>query len=390
MKLTADKIAVLDLPKGKSEAFFWDEDIPGFGLRLRRVRKASRWIFQYRAGRLQRRLTIGALTAISAPQARKAASEIHAKVRLGGDPAGDKAEDRARQAETVGALLKPYLEFKRQQLAPRSFEETERHLVKHCKPLHSTPIAKLDRRAIAARLAAIATNSGNAAANSVSASLSAFLMWAVQQGMIEHNPAIGTVHYPTKSRDRVLTDTELAAIWRATSDTSDYSAFVRLLLLTACRRNEIAGLRWSEIVDGRIVLPATRTKNGRQHMVPLSAAASEVLAARPVRDGGDLVFAARGEKQLTGWTERKQALDQRIATNGDKVPGWRHHDLRRTCATRLAELGVQPHIIEAILNHQSGHKGGVAGVYNRSTYEIEKRAALDRWAEHITRITFSP
>ena len=335
MKLTADTIAVLDLPQGKSEAFFWDEDISGFGLRLRRVRKASRWIFQYRAGRLQRRLTIGALTAISAPQARKAASEIYAKVRLGGDPSGEKAEGRARQAETVGALLTPYLAFKRQELSPGSYVETQRHLLKHCKPLHGIPIAKLDRRIIAARLAYVAANSGNTAANHVNESLSAFLSWSLQQGLIDSNPANGTTRYPEKSRDRVLSDDELRSIWKATSDSSDYSAIVRLLMLTACRRDEIAGLRWSEIIDDRIVLPPSRVKNGVQHSMPLSPVASELLAQRPVTT--DLVFATRQGRQLSGWTKLKAALDTTVEAT--TLHRGSHHDLRRTAATEWPNSG---------------------------------------------------
>jgi integrase len=380
MNLTADAIAALDLPEGKQEAFFWDDSIPGFGLRLRTVGRASRWIFQYRAGRQQRRVTLGALTAISVAQARKAASELHAKVRLGGDPSGDKAESRARQAETFGAILLPYLEFKRQELRRGSYVETQRHLLKHCKPLHAIPIAKLDRRAIAARLAYVAANSGNTAANHVNDSLSAFLSWCMQQGLIDSNPANGTTRYPEKSRDRVLTDAELKAIWESTADDSAYSGVVRLLLLTACRRDEIAGLRWSEIIGDRIVLPPNRVKNGLQHSIPLAPMASELLSQRPIRAGQDLVFATRQGRQLSGWTKLKSGLDRRL---GDKVVDWTHHDLRRTCATRMAELGVQPHIIEAVLNHVSGHKRGVAGVYNRSTYEREKATALALWADHV-------
>jgi integrase len=383
MKLTPDTIAALDLPPGKVEAFFWDDDIAGFGLRLKPTRKASRWIFQYRHGRRQRRVTIGALTALSATQARKAASDLHAKAHLGHDPAGEKAEQRVRSAETMGALLKSYLVFKRDQIAPRSYVEVERHLMKQCKPLHSLPIAKLDRRAISGRKAAIATKSGNVTANRVHASLSAFLAWCMQEGLIDSNPALGATRYPEKSRDRVLGDQELKAIWAATSGADDYSAVVRLLILTGCRLNEIAGLRWSEIVDERIVLPSTRTKNGRQHVVPLAPVALDILAQRPARPDRDLIFGRRHDRPLCGWTVLKTALDKRIDESGAELEPWTHHDLRRTVATRMAELGVQPHVIEAVLNHVSGHKHGVAGVYNRSTYEREKMAALALWGEFV-------
>src|SRR5262245_14987652 len=132
MRLTADTIAALRWPEGNAESFVWDEDIAGFGLRQRSERKSSRWIFQYRKGRKQRRVTIGAFTALTPAQARKVAADLHAKVHLGQDPAGDKSEQRTRAAETMGALLKAYLPHKREALGGRSYVEVQRHLVKHC------------------------------------------------------------------------------------------------------------------------------------------------------------------------------------------------------------------------------------------------------------------
>jgi integrase len=383
MKLTAETIATLDAPADKAETFVWDETVPGFGLRLRRQRNASRWIFQYRHGRQQRRITIGALTAVSPTQARKTAAELHAKVRLGQDPAGAVSQERARAAETFGALLKPYLEFKRGQLAPRSFAATEYHLVRQAKSLHALPIAKLDRRAVASLKADIASTSGNVTANRAHATVRAFLSWCMQQGVLEHNVALGMTHYPERSRTRVLAGDELKTIWAATSGSDHYSAVVRLLMLTACRRNEIGELRWSEIVDDKILLPADRTKNGRAHVVPLSLAARDILAKVPARPNRDFIFGRMHHTPLRGWQKLKAALDKRIAESGAKLAPWTHHDIRRTVATRMAEIGIMPHAIEAVLNHLSGSKAGVAGIYNRSTYEREKAAALSLWAEHL-------
>jgi integrase len=378
MRLTESTVTALSLPDGKSELFFWDGDVPGFGLRLRKARAASRYVFQYRANGRQRRVTIGTLTAISAAQARRAASDLHAKVRLGADPAGERAEGRARAAETVGALLKPYLEFKRPHLAPRSLIETQRYLLKHFKPLHPIPVAKLDRRTIASRLSAIAADNGPSAANRTADAITGFLGWCIGQGVIDSNPAVGVTRQPEKARERVLTDDELVAIWRATSDVSDYSAVVRLLMLTACRLREIALLRWSEIADHRILLPPHRCKNRRAHSIPLVPLAAEIVAGRG--GVGDLIFGLMSNN----WTNLKTALDKRL---GGQVAPWTHHDLRRTVATGMANLGVQPHVIEAVLNHVSGHKSGVAAVYNRSSYEPEKRAALERWADHVQTVT---
>jgi integrase len=136
-------------------------------------------------------------------------------------------------------------------------------------------------------------------------------------------------------------------------------------------------LRWDEVHDDQIILPGSQTKNGRTHVVPLTDQVQTILS-RLRRDARQSVFGRRGGG-FGDWPRGKAALDARIR----KVVGWTLHDIRRTVATRMAELGIQPHIIEAVLNHVSGHKGGVAGIYNRATYDKEKREALNLWAEHV-------
>ena len=158
---------------------------------------------------------------------------------------------------------------------------------------------------------------------------------------------------------------------------------VKLLMLTAQRRNEMGGLRWSEIdmAAKTITLPGERTKNGREHTMPLSADALAVLRSIPHRDERDLCVRGCRRWALLDGRAAKVRLDE---TLGNAVKPWTLHDLRRTGATRMADSGVQPHIIEAVLNHVSGHKGGVAGIYNRAAYEPEKRAALDTLASYIS------
>src|SRR5262249_2938439 len=145
---------------------------------------------------------------------------------------------------------------------------------------------------------------------------------------------------------------------------------------------EIGGLQWSEVDLARklIVLPAARTKNGRQHEVPLSTQALAILKRLPRRNSTDFIFGKRSG--YSDWGRAKQELGQRL-----RIAPWRIHDLRRTAATQLGELGVQPHHIEAILNHYSGHRAGVAGVYQRAKYEPEMRAALQKWADYVEKIT---
>ena len=363
MRFTQKTVDALDLPPRKAEAIIFDDDLPGFGLRLRRG--GSRvWIYQFKIGDRHRRLTLGSATAVPLAQARKIAAELHAKVRLGRDPAGEKAEGRMRAAETMAAVLQIYLARKRASLKPGSYAGVERHLLKHCKPLHGLPLAKVDRRTITNRIAVVATKSGPVEANRVSSSLAAFFAWGLREGLVDINPAAGGNRAPEQSRERVLDDNELKAIWNATEDDDDYAAIVRLLMLTGARAGEIGGLRWSEIDGDRILLPAARTKNAREHVIPLAAATRALLDARPRRPDRDFVFGRRQNRPFTGWSVCKDALDARL---GSAVLHWTHHDLRRSMATRMAEnLDIEPHIIEAVLNHVSGHKHGVAGVYNRA------------------------
>jgi integrase len=382
MRLTDKAIAGLALPAGKNEAIFYDDDLPGFGLRLR-AGGSMRWVYTYKIGVQHRRITVGMPAVLSAARARATAAGLHARVRLGADPAGEKLEGRIRAAETMEVALRSYLAQKRGEVRLGSYTGIERHLVKHCRRLHGLQLVKIDRRAIAAMLGAVASNSGPIEANRVRASLSAFFAWCMREGLADANPVIGTGRRPEKSRQRVLSDAELMAIWKATAGPDDYSAIIRLLTLTGARAAEIAGLSWSELRDDSIVLPSARTKNAREHIIPVTAPVRTILDVRSRRADRDFIFGRREGRPFTGWSVCKDLLDARIEAAGASIAPWTPHDLRRTAATRMAELGVQPHVIEAVLNHVSGHKAGVAGIYNRATYEPEKRQALTLWSEHL-------
>ncbi|GEO18293.1 tyrosine-type recombinase/integrase [Microvirga aerophila] len=390
MKLTKQTLAKLSLPSGKSDLIVFDDDLPGFGLRLRAGGKRA-WIAQYRVGSKQRRVTIGTPEALDPDRARQAAKAVLAKVQLGGDPQTEKAEGRARAAVTLGAVAKRYLEERaKPNLKPRSYEEVERHLTRHWAPLRELPIHRVQRANVAARLGEIATENGRFAANRARASLSAMFSWAMGEGLVDANPTIGTNKATEEvQRDHVITDSELKAIWQACQH-DDYGRIVRLLILTAQRREEVAAMTVGELdladpKAARWSIPKERTKNGFPHDVPLSATALEIVSAAPKREGRDLLFGS-GEGGFQGWSKAKAALDRRIVKTGAKVRPWRLHDIRRTVATRMADLGTLPHVIEAILNHVSGHKSGVAGIYNRATYAKEKREALNLWAAHVSEL----
>jgi integrase len=378
MKLTPSLVDGLKLPAGKIEHTVWDDALTGLGIRLRGA--TGTWFFRYRYGRQHRRVTLGATSALSANEARKLAADLYAKVAAGLDPAGERYEQRARSGETVGALIDPYLAFKTRELRPRSLYEITRHLRLNAKALHPIHIAKLDRRAISTCRTAIAVKRGEVTANRTMASLSAFAGWCMQEGLIESNPVLKTAKYAEKTRERVLSDVELRAIWQATGSGRDYDAIIRLLMLTGCRAGEIAGLRWDEVADDTIILPGNRTKNGRQHIVALAPPAQAIIAMQPHIDL--FVFGYRRGSSFSAWSKSKRMLDQRIAASGfEFAESWTPHDLRRSFATRLSDAGVPPHIVDELLNHVSGHKHGVRGVYNRANYLNERRAALLLWAD---------
>jgi integrase len=398
MKLTVGNTPALELPAGKADHVVWDDDIPGFGVRLR-AGGSRVWVFQFTIGEKQRRMTLGAVTSesfktIKDPDGtvvklgiRDQVAQLHARVRLGQDPAADKAEGRRRATETFEAVARKFLSFQKGELRPGSYRQVERHITRLWKPLNESQLKAIDRRAVATIITDIKEKIGAVSANRAASTLSYFFSWAMGQGFTEANPLIGVAKFSEEARERVLSDGELRLIWNAGGD-DHFGAIVKLLALTGQRADEIASLRWSEVSNDVIVLPPGRTKNARPHSVPLAKPALNILLAQPRRadDDGilrDLVFGV-GQRGFSGWSRCKERLDERVAKeNGKPLPGWRVHDLRRSVATGMADLGVQPHVIEAVLNHVSGHKAGVAGIYNRSTYEPEKRQALDLWANHL-------
>jgi integrase len=360
--------------------WLWDSAVTGFGAQRRKG--GVFYYLRYRIGGVQRMPSIGKHGSPWTPDtARDEARRLLGQIASGADPL---AQRNAPAPETFGAALERYLERKRDQMKPRSYAEVERHLCHHAKPFHKRNLGEIDRRAIAQRLGEIEAASGPVARNRVRSSLSAMFAWAIREGLLELNPVTGTGKADEESRDRVLTPAELGTIWRNLGE-GQFADIVRLLILTGQRREEIGGLRWDEVVaaegglaSAALVLGAARTKNRRQHVVPLAPAAAEIIERQP-RTERPYVFGI-GEGGFSGWSDAKAALDARVKL----AHPWTLHDLRRTCATHMAELGIAPpHIIEACLNHVSGHKGGVAGIYNRAKYAADVRAALELWAEHV-------
>jgi integrase len=350
----------------------WLSDTHVTGFCARRQTNGVFYYVRYRHNGTQVVRSLGRHGPLTPDTARAKALQLLGTVAGGTDPYA-----RELSGEGFATAVHRYLERKRGSLKPNSFTDIERYLRNHSAPLHRLRLDQIDRRKVAALLGEIETSSGPVARNRARGALSAFFSWCVAEGLLELNPVTGTaVANENGSRERVLTQAEIRQLWRGLDD-DPFSEIVRLLLLTGQRRNEIGLLRWAEVdlAHKMIVLPPARTKNSRTHELPLSPQALAILARQPRRNSTEFVF---GERGFTSWSAEKAKLDKRAP-----IAAWTLHDLRRSCATHLGELGVQPHHIEAILNHYSGHRAGVAGVYQRAKYESEMRAALQKWADYL-------
>ena len=359
-----------------------------------RVQSGTRtWVIRYTVDGVKRQRSLPLTHTYR--QARDLARELRLEAKRGRDVVAERREElavkraqergeRQRSQRLLGRLVDTYLGDAADKLRPTTMRDTTRYLRTVLAPLHDHDADALDQRTIASVLAQVAAERGRTSANRARAYLSACLSFGVTTGMLERNALIGTKRpQPEQRRDRVLDNSELAAVWRACDPATDFGVIVRLLTLLAARREEVGAMRWSELdlAQGLWRLPPERTKNNRPHDVPLSALAVAILNTRTRRGGRVFVF-GRGEDSFSGWSKAKARLDAEIALSRP----WVLHDLRRTAVTGMAEIGIQPHVIEAVVNHISGHKAGVAGTYNRAQYSQEKRAALQRWADHVERI----
>jgi integrase len=392
MKLNAQTIRTITAPEGKTDWVAWDHSLPGFGLRLRG--NSRTFIIQYRIGKQQRRESLGDVRKVKLEAARTIARNRFAQIQLGTDPGAEKVKARAAAtitALTLNAVAGRYLEAQKdpdpkKSLRSSTLKSAQRHLRVHWGPLGNRPIGEIKRSEIAARLQEIIKEYGRTAAARARGVLSAMYTWAMKEGLCENletNPVAFTndpLAGIDNSRDRVLEDPELAAVWHACRD-DDFGKIVRLLILTGCRRDEIGSLKWSEIDlgAGTMTIAAERSKNRRAHSLTLPTMALDILKSIPRRDGRDFVFGQRGGGYAR-WGWHHTALRERLG----EMPAWTLHDLRRTFRTGLGKLLVPSHIAERCLNHIKGDK--VEATYDRYKYEREIASAFAMWADHVAAI----
>jgi integrase len=376
-------VSALTLPEGKNDFIFWDDDLPRFGVRIRRRpsdgTQHGRYLIQYRVGGKQKWVTVGDSAVLTPAQARDKARQMLASVELGGDPAGEKQAARAAAAVTFKAVVEQYIAAERATWSKDSLSQKLLYLTRgdYCRALYSRPISSIVRKDIAAVINGVRAHHSDNTGKQTRKHLSALFSWALGQGIAtqEANPVLDT-HEPKSSgpRQRALRPDELKAVWDACESAGEYGKLVRLLILTGCRRDEIGELRWSWFAPDMSSFTIPKTKNGTSHTVPVTPLMRSIFDTVPRMVDRDQLFGVWAEKGFADWSAGKLRLGDGLAEP------WQLRDLRRTMRTGLGKLKVAPHISELAINHK---KRGLIATYDTHTYADEIADAFARWSDHV-------
>jgi integrase len=421
-------------PPPAGRVTYWDKTLPGFGLRVAAPRPGSAegrktWIAMGRVDGKAVMETIGTLAQIpKVERAREKAREAIGKMRAGAKPLEERRDDRRRrEAEAAAAaaaaieaingrfevvarswLAEGWQRSKQRRRWSTSYADEVKRMLEHdvFPSWSDRPIKSITRKDVDALLDAKAArrerrrkgreNGAEVQANRVLTRLRTLFGWAIAQGHIDADPSAGVaIRGEETERERYLDDDEIGWFWRGTERAGwPFGSIFKIMLLTAQREGEVAGMRWSELDFDRQtwIIPPERTKSDRAHVVHLSELACEVLREAP-RMGGDLVFPSRVGTVISSFTKPKERLDvamvaQKREVTGDpvvEVDAWVLHDLRRTAATVMAEkLKVREEVADKILNHANRRRAGsLAKVYNRADYLDERRAALEALGRYV-------
>jgi integrase len=365
-RLLTDRFcATVKVRDGEVQTDYFDTQVSGLALRVSEARKS--WTLHCTLGGKRRRLTFGNYPALSLAGARTRADEAKAAVAAGHNPS-------ITATETLKDICELYMARDGAKL--RSAEWRRRLLDRHVYPtLGARPIAEIRRSEIVRLLDVVEEGSGPAMARQTLALVRKIMNWHATRSDDFLSPVVrGMARTQERARDRLLTDDELRAIWKA--DEGLFGDYVRFLLLTAARRNEVAQMTWAEVAEGDWTLPAARNKTGVDLVRPLSRAAQAIIAGLP--KGGEFVWSPNGRKALTNFSNSKAAFDKASGTRG-----WRIHDLRRTARSLMSRAGVDKDHAERCLGHVIG---GVRGIYDRHEYHREKAQAFEALAALIERI----
>jgi integrase len=379
---------------------------------------AKSWAVRYRFDGVPRKVTVGSYPGVSLKAARATAKQLQGKIASGLDPGSEKKTDKERakalaaakksaEKDRVELVVEQFIEryAKKQN---RSWEETARILrtevagplreKKPPPPWNGKALPAITKRDVHELLDSVVDRGAPIMANRVFAALRRMCGWAVERGILTTSPCDGLkAPAPERSRDRILSEEEIRLAWKACDEIGwPYGPVVKTLILTAQRREEVAGMRWAEVdLDAKTwTIPKERAKNNIEHVVALSDQALAILKDLPrIKDGkkdSPLVFSGNGKVPVNGFSKSKEEIDAKILKalreakeDAEALPRWTLHDLRRTATSGMARLGIAPHVADAVLNHKSGAIKGVAAVYNRYRYEPEKAAALATWGRFV-------
>lgn len=377
----------------------WDDEPRGLGLRIYPSGEKV-FVLSYRLAGKKKLFTLGSYgDDLTLDQAREEASDERKRARRGIDLALDKRQRKVK-GETFSAVAARWL--RDDQKHNRSHDEAKRIIENHCKPLADKTLGEITKADVLNLLQD--TRDGTTAisrkrkgrkgapymANRVLSALRRFFNWCVEQDRLPASP-VATIKpvAPENERERVLSDAELKLVWEC-SGAAPYGPLVRMLMLTGARRDEVGTMSRDEIDGETWEIPGARTKNGKPHRIPLTSQAQTLLKDLPKMGGGRLCFTTDGKKPFNGFSKAKIDLDQRLAEKADetgiKIKPWVLHDIRRTVASGLARLGIQPIVISALLNHSPKRLIGITAVYARHSYDREKRLALEAWASRLDAI----
>ena len=389
VRLTPAFVAKAMIEPGAKRTTYWDTGMPGFGLMVTANRHRS-YVVQYRAAGRSRRMHLK--DGLTLRAARKEAKAILGAVAKGRDPLGERRKAERAESNTLNAIVEEYLTREGGRL--RSIGERRAALERHVLPkLGARQIGDISRTDIVRLLDNIADKSGAPMADHVLAYLRRVMSWHAARSDDFRSPIVrgmARTRPSQRRRQRVLSDDELRAVWRAAEASPNaFSYLVKFLLLTATRRTEAAAMRRSERVGSEWIVPQERYKTGLELVIPLSHAAQAVLSAMPKIGKSGFLFTTDGKHPIGGFSKFKRNFDAKVLAELQKnkpeadLPRWTLHDLRRTARSLMSRAGVPGDHAERCLGHVLP---GIRGTYDRHEYLNEKRRAFEALATLIERI----
>jgi len=397
VKLTQAFVEKAQPPPGtRDRTIYWDAALPGFGLMVTGASHKS-YVVQYRANGASRRMTIKG--GLSLADAKKQAKALQGDVSKGHDPLAEQRKAKAAQANSLRSVAEEYL--KREGKKLRTINERQAEFRRYIYPRFAArPIDNIKRSEIVRLLDKVEDGHGPGAAQKALVALSRLFNWYASRSDDFRSPIVrgmARINSKERARNRILSDAELRAVWRAAEGSGNvYGYLIRFILLTATRRRETSNMNRSELSrDGtEWTIPAKRYKTKLDHLIPLSKLAQAVLAQTPVIGTKGWVFTTGGNVAISGFSKFKKAFDKHVLAQLRKddpdvkhLPRWTTHDLRRTARTLMARAGVPAEHAERALGHVIG---GIQGVYNKYEYRDEKRIAFEALASQIERILAGP